>query len=73
MKKVSELVFEGWYQEIIWKKDTPFTMIQSNASYTYEVVKETEKAVQIKIDSKERSPLKPDWFKWIPKSAIIRL
>ena len=40
--------------------------------WTYEVVKETEKAIQFKLDRPRRSKLKSDWLIWIPKSIIER-
>lgn len=60
---------------------TWFLMKQSNAAlinasnYTdweYEVIKETEKAIQIKLDRPNRISFN-DWNQWIPKSAIENL
>lgn len=45
MKKLVDLNIEGWFL----MKNKVFTTASINVDYDYEVVKETEKAVQIKI------------------------
>lgn len=66
MRKLSTLNFELWFLN----KNPALCAVACNASYTYEIIKETEKAMQVKIDSPERSKLKAEWIQWIPKSAV---
>ena len=51
-------------------KNKPLLAVASASDYSYSIINESEKAIQLKIDSKRRSPLKGDWLQWIPKSAI---
>ena len=72
MKKLSSIELELWFTN----KDKYLTAAMCNASYFYEVVTETEKAVQIKIESSSWNDYQKatkNWTKWIPKSAIIKM
>lgn len=66
MKKLTDVNFELWFLN----KNSALCAAACNSSYTYEIVKETEKAVCFKLDSKERNPLKGEWLQWVPKSAV---
>ncbi len=66
MKKLTDVNFELWFLG----KNPALCAAACNAAYTYEVVKESEKAVCFKIDSERRSPLKGEWLQWIPKCAV---
>lgn len=65
-KKLVNVNWELWFIN----KHPALCAAACNPTYTYEIVKETEKAVLFKLDSEERSPLKCDWFQWVPKSAM---
>ena len=49
------------------KTTAAFKAAAVNAAYGYEVEKETEKAIQIRIYKKE---IPTDWLIWFPKSVI---
>lgn len=69
MKKLNDLEISNWFLF----KDKYLTAAYVNDSYEYEIIAETEKAIQIKIISKDWSKLeaaRKNWTKWIPKSAI---
>lgn len=69
MKKLVDLELKNWWLF----KNAPLTAASCNASYYYEVTRETEKAILIHIISKSWSKLeasRKDWNVWIPKSVI---
>jgi hypothetical protein len=71
MAKLNELKLEGWFTN----KDRYLLAALANNAYEYEIIGETEKAIQIKIISKDWSKYEAatkNWTKWIPKSAIIK-
>lgn len=75
MKKLVDLNLKDWF---IMKQSKAFIEVSINPKWTYEVINETEKAIQIKIDKPNRLDcLDPivaklsEWKMWIPKSAII--
>ena len=71
MKKLHEMEFKLWF---LMKQSNAALINASNyTDWEYEVIKETEKAIQIKLDRPNRSSLKADWHQWIPKSAIENL
>lgn len=69
MKKLFDIKLQSWFEN---KQDTPFIAASVNPKYVFDVVRETEKAIQISI-YKEREASKYNWKMWIPKSVIINL
>lgn len=59
--------FENWFENKLMK-DSWNTSAMVNDGFTYEVIKETEKAVQIEITNTHK--LASSWTIWAPKSAI---
>ena len=71
MKKLNDLKIAQWFLF----KDNYLTAAYVNEAYEYEIIAETEKAIQINIISKDWSKLeaaRKSWKKWIPKSALER-
>lgn len=69
MMKMTELKLAGWFRS----KDNCLLAALCDKSYEYEIINETEKAIQIRIISTKWSKYEramKDWTKWIPKSAI---
>lgn len=69
MKQLFDLNLALWFLN----KNQCLCAAACNAAYYYEEIKETEKAIQIRIISKDWSKLeasRKNWTVWIPKSAI---
>lgn len=66
-RQLADLNFKMWWFD---KQSTPFIHASVNAAYTYDVIRETEKAIQIRIN---KPSIFDDgsWKMWIPKSVII--
>ena len=66
MMKLFDLVttLEPWFLA----KDKYLAAAGCNNNYEYEIIKETEKAIQIQIYSSKKTI--NNWTKWIPKSVI---
>lgn len=74
--KLIDMEIASW---MIGKLPDPFTCACINGNYCFEVTKETEKAIQIRIWVEKPVTLKQQisgtyetskWFQWLPKSAI---
>lgn len=74
MKKLTDLTLTNWF---MIKQSNAFINACINPKYTYEVINETEKAIQIRIEKPDKIELPKEvayineWKMWIPKSAII--
>lgn len=68
MDKLANLRLERWFLD---KQSEAFVTASVNTAYKYEIAKETEKAIQIKIIRESAMPVS-DWLVWIPKSAIVK-
>ncbi len=69
MKKLVDLKLAMWFLN----KNQYLLAAACNVAYEYEELKETEKAIQIRIISKDWSKLeaaRKNWTVWVPKSAI---
>lgn len=66
MKKLFDLAttLKPWFIN----KDKYLLAAGCNNEYEYEIIAETEKAIQIQIYSTKKTI--NNWTKWIPKSAI---
>lgn len=66
MNKLFDLVtkLEPWFTA----KDKYLLAAGCNSDYEYEIIKETEKAIQIQIYCTKKTI--NNWTKWIPKSVI---
>ena len=67
MTEFRDLQFESWFENKLMK-DTWNVSAMVNDGFTAEIVKETEKAVQIKITNTHK--VLSHWELWCPKSAI---
>ena len=67
MKKLIDLRLKPWFEE---KQSDAFVSAGANAAYTFEVIKETEKAIQISIYKRGKEM---DWKMWFPKSVVTNL
>lgn len=68
-----ELVLKSWFVD---KQPDSFLSAHVNGAYRFEVKKESEKAVQIRIFKQDKFSDTYDssnWFVWIPKSVIDNL
>lgn len=67
MKKLTSLELKEWF---VAKISTPLAAASVNTDYGYEIIKETEKAIQIRIVNTKKAIKTGEWLEWIPKSAI---
>lgn len=68
-KKFCEVKFKSW---IIEKLESWVVAASVNTAYRFEVLKETEKAVQLHIFN-PNNKLNNGFDKWLPKSSIENL
>ena len=67
MKEFRNIKFKEWFENKLMKEAWN-THAMVNDGFTFEVVRETEKALQIKINNTKK--LLSHWEIWCPKSAI---
>ncbi len=67
MKEFRKIKFANWFENKLMKESYN-TCAMVNDGFTFEVIKETEKALQIKIINTKK--LCSFWNIWCPKSAI---
>lgn len=70
MKEFKDIKFASWFENKLMKEAWNVSAMASTG-FPYEVERETEKAVLIKITNKRK--LLSSWTIWCPKSAILNL
>lgn len=70
MKKLFDIELVGWF---LMKQSSAFMAASVNSAYVYEVINETEKAIQISITKKDAVLPRGEWKMWLPKSVIKNL
>lgn len=68
MKELFDIKLHAWFEN---KQHASFIAASINPDYKFEVIKETEKAIQIDIINEHK--MINNWTMWIPKSAIRNL
>lgn len=69
MKQFSTLKIKTWWAD----KNLPhYYSMAINPDFQFEIVNESEKAIQIEV-SRKSQPLYCPWKKWMPKSVIQNL
>lgn len=70
MKDFRNIKFKSWFENKLMK-DAWNTAAMVNNGFAYEVEKETEKAILIRVTNTNK--LASSWTIWAPKSAIENL